>query len=89
MVAIFHFLNCQQSILWNQINVTCFNWLIVTNITTLHYGQRGLRYFRESSWCEIDPSLAQVPKVKLDILAPFQHRRGTVKPVSCENCSCF
>lgn len=35
----------------------------------IHYGQRGLRIYRESSWCEIDRGLAQVTQVKPRILA--------------------
>lgn len=35
----------------------------------IHYGQRGLRIYRESSWYEIDRGLAQVVQVKPRILA--------------------
>lgn len=50
----------------------------------IQYGQRGLRIYCESSWCEIDRGigLTQVTRVNLRILAiPFPtcpHRCGFV-----------
>lgn len=44
-------------------------WHLTLHGFTIHYGQRGLRIYRESSWCEIDRGLAQVTQVKPRILA--------------------